>query len=100
MHWFRHHGGALVPALSALSTMALSPVLAQLMAPADGVMWISLCTSDGVEQTIAVPLGGADSTDGDNGGDSDPDPMENCQIACHAMCSRKDQSKPGGKLKD
>lgn len=90
MDWWRNRPAVIAPALSALSTMALGPALAQLMAPADGVMWVSLCASDGTERTVAVALG--------SGGEED-DPMENCQIACHAICARKDQHKPGSKPK-
>ncbi|MEO1046465.1 MAG: hypothetical protein AAFX04_13575 [Pseudomonadota bacterium] len=92
MHWFRSHVLAIAPALSSLSAMALSPILVQLLSPEDGVMLISLCSSDGVEQTIAVPLG--DGADGD--GDA---PMDHCKMACHAACSRKDQGKPAQKPK-
>ncbi|WOE75330.1 hypothetical protein [Alterisphingorhabdus coralli] len=88
MHWFRSHGFAIAPALSSLATMAMTPVLMQMLVPEGSVMLISLCSSDGVEQTIAVPLG-----------DDEPGPMDQCQTACHAMCSRKDQVKPGYKPK-
>ncbi|MEM1132447.1 MAG: hypothetical protein AAGH53_05890 [Pseudomonadota bacterium] len=88
MQWFRTHGLAIAPALSSLATMAMTPVLMQILVPEGSVMLISLCSSDGVEQTIAVPLG-----------DDEQDPMDHCQTACHAMCSRKDQVKPTHKPK-
>ena len=71
--------------LSALATMmlAIAP-----LAPASGMMDLSVCGADGITRTISVPM------------DPEQQDRDDCVKACHGFCSRKQLPDDGEKRDD
>ncbi len=60
-----------------LSALAVSMLVAAPLAPANGMMNLSVCGADGVARTVSVPV------------DRDQQDRDDCVKACHSFCSRK-----------
>lgn len=75
----------IAPHLSALAVMML--VITPL-APASGMMALSVCGADGVTRTIKVPV------------DREQEDRDDCVKACHGFCSRKQSSENNDEADD
>ncbi len=73
--------GALPLSILAVAMLAIIP-----LAPASGMMSLSVCGADGVTRTINVPL------------DREGDDRDDCVKACHGFCSRKQMPQEGDDL--
>ncbi|WP_109354235.1 hypothetical protein [Sphingorhabdus sp. EL138] len=62
---------------TALSGVAIAMLAVAPLAPASGMMSLSICGADGVTRTVSVPM----DPEGQDGDD--------CAQACHGFCSRK-----------
>lgn len=64
-----------IPAL--LSALAVLMLVVAPLAPASGMMSLSVCGADGVTRTVSVPV------------ERDQEERDDCVKACHGFCSRK-----------
>lgn len=64
-----------VPTL--LSTLAVLMLVVEPLAPASGMMSLSVCGADGVTRTVSIPV------------DGEQQERDDCVKACHGFCSRK-----------
>ncbi len=60
-----------------LSALAIIMLAIAPLAPASGMMTLSVCGADGVTRNVSIPV----ERDGNN--------PEDCVNACHGFCSRK-----------
>lgn len=60
-----------------LSAVAIAMLAIAPLAPASGMMSLSVCGADGVTKTISVPM------------DPEQQERDDCAKACHGFCSRK-----------
>lgn len=60
-----------------LSALAIAMLAITPLAPASGMLTLSVCGADGVYRTVSVPV------------DRDRQDRDDCAQACHGFCSRK-----------
>ncbi len=70
-----------VPTL--LSALAVLMLVFAPLAPASGMMSLSVCGADGATRTVSVPI------------ERDQEERDDCVKACHGFCSRKQLTDDG-----
>lgn len=66
-----------------LSVLAVAMLVIIPLAPASGMLSLSVCGADGVTRTISVPV------------DREQEDPDDCVKACHGFCSRKQSPDDG-----
>lgn len=66
-----------------LSALAVLMLVVAPLAPASGMMSLSVCGADGVTRTVSVPV------------ERDQEERDDCVKACHGFCSRKQLTDDG-----
>lgn len=66
-----------------LSALAVTMLVTAPLAPANGMMNLSVCGADGVTRTVSVPV------------ERDQQERDDCVKACHGFCSRKQLTEEG-----
>lgn len=71
-----------------LSALAIAMLAIAPLAPASGMMSLSVCGADGVTRNISVPM------------DPEQQERDECVKACHGFCSRKQVVDDGDEADD